>query len=202
MPSTPTVSMWPQNISVGPGCTAVEHADHVRPSGLDLLQRRRRCPSRACDRATAPAICAFAVRAGHQRRIDGVDRDELAQQRDARILGHGRPVLCLDGSEGTGRRDHRRLVGHRPGDRARSSRAAGVAVVLGARRADRLQQAVDDDPRGAAAAPRRSSMDVTVRGRRAAARRSRDRSLRPARHHGLQCRVRLLRHRRRDRRRT
>ena len=37
MPSTPTVSMWPQNISDGPGAP-LEHADDVRPSRRDLLQ--------------------------------------------------------------------------------------------------------------------------------------------------------------------
>ena len=37
-------------------------------------------PDRACARRSRAAICAFARRAGHERRIDGIDRDELAQE--------------------------------------------------------------------------------------------------------------------------
>ena len=37
IPSTPTVSMWPQSISERSGRAALEHADDVRPPGRRLL---------------------------------------------------------------------------------------------------------------------------------------------------------------------
>ena len=72
----------------------------------------------------------------------------------------------------------------------------GVAVVLGARRAERLDEAVAGI-RPVADARKRSRW--TSRGRPMSTPGcARDRKLRPARHHDLQCRVRLLRNGRRD----
>ena len=48
MPSTPTVSMCPQNISDRPGASAFEHADDIRPARRDLLDRARRARCAAC----------------------------------------------------------------------------------------------------------------------------------------------------------
>ncbi len=141
---------------------------------------------------------AFARRARHERRIDGIDRNELAQQRDAGIHGGMRPVLCPDGSEGSGRGDHRCIVWNRPGDRrstrrGRRRRRARRAARRSARRGG------ERDPR------RRRTRRGGVDGRDVGGRR-RLRLVGKAmdvfgatRHHGLQRRLRLLRHGRRDR---
>ena len=79
MPSTPTVSMWPQNISDGPG---------ARPSSTPITLGRPGATS--CSSTSSPSrrMCVgdavgdlpLAGGAGHERRIHRIDRDELAQQ--------------------------------------------------------------------------------------------------------------------------
>ena len=86
MPATPTVSVWPQNISVRPFVAPFEHADDVGPSAAR--------PSTDDVEADAPHLggdgvgdLALARRAGHERRVDGVDRDQIAEQADGWIHG-------------------------------------------------------------------------------------------------------------------
>jgi hypothetical protein len=62
----------------------LQHADHVGPATAGIFDRdlQTDAPHRAAD---GVSDLAFAGRAGHQRGIDGVDGDEIAQQFDGRI---------------------------------------------------------------------------------------------------------------------
>ena len=78
MPSTPTVSRWPQNISDGPG---------ARPSSTPMTFGRPGAASCSTTSSPAAAMAAardlrrlgFAWRAGHERRVDGIRGDEVAE---------------------------------------------------------------------------------------------------------------------------
>ena len=58
MPSTPTVSMWPQNIIDGPGVGAVEHADRRSAGRARPPASRRRGPPPASLAGTTSATAA------------------------------------------------------------------------------------------------------------------------------------------------
>ena len=84
MPVTPTVSVWPQNISVRPA---------PRPSSTPTTFGRpcvtvsidTSSPPRRISAAISVGDLALARRAAHQRRVHRVDGDELAQQLDRGI---------------------------------------------------------------------------------------------------------------------
>ena len=83
MPSTPTVSMCPQNISDRPG---------ARPSSTPMTFGRPGATSCSCTSSPMRRMCAgdrrrdprFARGARHERRVDRVDGDEIAQEVDGR----------------------------------------------------------------------------------------------------------------------
>ena len=80
MPATPTVSMWPQNISDRPGARPSSVADDVGAAGRDVL---RLDASGRCRRIAAVSVARdgrFAGRAGHQRRVDRIDRDQILEE--------------------------------------------------------------------------------------------------------------------------
>ena len=84
MPSTPTVSTWPQSISDRP---------RPRPSSTPMTFGRPGAAS--CISTSRPMLPQvrgdrrgdrrFAGRARHERRIDRIDRDEIAQQPDGGV---------------------------------------------------------------------------------------------------------------------
>ena len=80
MPSTPTVSMCPQNISERPRSRSLEHTNRRSDVPARRPDVRRRVRSTACARAIASAICSFASGAWNQRRIDRVDGDEIVRR--------------------------------------------------------------------------------------------------------------------------
>ena len=203
---------------------ALEHADDIRPSRRDFLHCDVEAEPRACAAAIAsrnrPSPAAPGTSDGLTESIATRSRSSV-MARDPSWFDHlnacrgsstanfassgradsprGAVVLYHARMESLRTRggNHRRFVRHRAGLRA-AARAQGVAVVLGARRARSPRGRGADDPRARAAGRSALVMDVTSRADVARPRRAGARCVRPARHHDLQCRVRLLRHARGD----
>ena len=81
MPATPTVSVWPQNISERPGARPSSTPTTFGRPGRDLGSRRR---DRSRELAAIRRATSASPRApGDERRIHRVDRDEIAATRMA-----------------------------------------------------------------------------------------------------------------------
>ena len=82
MPATPTVSMWPQNISERPGARALERRRRRsgRPGAASCSLDRQADASNSCRQRARDR--RLARRARHERRVHRVDGDEVAQQAD------------------------------------------------------------------------------------------------------------------------
>ena len=91
MPATPTVSMWPQNISDGPA--RGPRARQRRWAGLAPRPRSRRRARCAARLGNAPRDVGLAARARHERGIHRIDRDQVAQQR--RSTGSAWNDMCM-----------------------------------------------------------------------------------------------------------
>ena len=147
----------------------------------------------------ASAICASPGAPAHERRIDGIDGDELAQAArshgsmaiDARTSAQ--TVSCRDGLSRPRGGDHGRVVRHRPGVRRSCWRA--TASPSSSARGARIgcEEAVGAiEAAGGRAVAR--TMDVTANDDVERLVAARARGVRTPRHDDLQCRLRLLRH--------
>ena len=197
----------------------IEHADDIRAAGRHRFDGHLEADAthRGGD---GGGNFLLAGRAGNERRVDGVDGDEIAKQADRwihrRLACHEitkprKPKLsfvytsdfvfsCFRGlricsSDESRHRDHRRIRGHRARDGVRLARD-GAAVAICARRADRLD-AVAAEITAAGGQALADSADVTDADGMERLRQPRCRALRPARRDDVQ---RRLRHRRRHRR--
>jgi short-subunit dehydrogenase len=141
------------------GQPALEDADDVRTAGRGFLQVHVE-PKTPHVRGYGFRNLPFTPSPRHQRRIDRVDADEIAQKRNARIVRHGRLYYAL--MDLTGR--VAAITGASSGIGlacARHLAQQGVGVVLGARRADRLE-AVAREIRDAGGRAEAVVMDVTI----------------------------------------
>ena len=86
MPSTPTVSMCPQNISDLPGALpSSTPMTFGRPGAAScIVDVETDLPHVRSDRA---GDRPFACCARHERRVDGRNRHEIVEEREARIHG-------------------------------------------------------------------------------------------------------------------
>ncbi len=198
MPSTPTVSMCPQNIS--------ERPDDALPARRSRSAVPPRLPD--LDREANPAHVfgnhrrdrPFASRAGTS---EGLTESMDTRCRRSEMDGSmpvGQTVSSPDDAREPRRRDHRRFVRHRPGLRrtSRPRRRRGRPW-RAAHRSTRARRRTDPRRRW----PRRSGH--RRRHRRGGVARfvgARGRGVRLARHHDLQCRVRLSTERSKKRRPT
>ena len=137
IPATPTVSVCPQNISARPARAPFEHADDVGASRRRLLQFdvEPRVADRHGDRFGDGALARCT---GHKSRVDGVYRDEIAEEATAASIersavriaaGASRILPVRSMSCKPRRRDHGGIRRHRPRDGA--ARSPGAAIARG-----------------------------------------------------------------------